>query len=235
MEFGIIILFKTYNFNIDCIILKKPISLTQYEWYSGKMVTVLSYIALATLTTNSSFFSFLKNTYLFYLAMSGLSCGLRDFDLHCNMQNLFFFSFCMWDLVSWPGLVPGSPALGVLSLSPWITSEVPLIQFSEFRTLFIHYYFFNMNKGTIKQEPNNKFNLFGYFCLLFYNCVCVCVCVCAKSFQSCLTLWDPMDCSLPRSSVYGILQATIEEWVAISSLFIFNQINAFSKWVNYLT
>ena len=59
---------------------------------SGRTVTVLSYIALATLTTNSSFFSFLKNTYLFYLAMSGLSCGLRDFDLHCNMQNLFFFS-----------------------------------------------------------------------------------------------------------------------------------------------
>ena len=57
---------------------------------SGKMVTVLSYIALATLMTNSIFFSFLKNIYLFYLAMSGLSCGLRDFDLHCSMQNLLF-------------------------------------------------------------------------------------------------------------------------------------------------
>ena len=161
-----------------------------------------------------------------------MAWGISIFIVTCRIF-FFFFSFCMWDLVSWPGLVPGSPALGVLSLSPWITSEVPLIQFSEFRTLFIHYCFFNMNKGTIKQEPNNKFNLFGYFCLLLYNCVCVCVC--AKSFQSCLTLWDPMDCSLPRSSVYGILQATIEEWVAISSLFIFNQINAFSKWVNYLT
>ena len=33
--------------------------------------------------------------------------------------------------------------------------------------------------------------------------------------QSCLTLSDPMDCSLPASSAHGILQARILEWVAI--------------------
>ena len=33
---------------------------------------------------------------------------------------------------------------------------------------------------------------------------------------SCLTLCDPMDCSLPGSSVHGILHARIMEWVAIS-------------------
>ena len=33
---------------------------------------------------------------------------------------------------------------------------------------------------------------------------------------SCLTLCDPMDCRLPGSSVHGILQARILEWVAIS-------------------
>ena len=32
----------------------------------------------------------------------------------------------------------------------------------------------------------------------------------------CPTLCDPMDCSLPGSSVYGILQARILEWIAIS-------------------
>ena len=32
--------------------------------------------------------------------------------------------------------------------------------------------------------------------------------------QSCPTLWDPVDCSLPGSSVHGILQARILEWVA---------------------
>ena len=36
----------------------------------------------------------------------------------------------------------------------------------------------------------------------------------AKSLQSCLTLCNPMDCSLPGSSVHGILQARILEWVA---------------------
>ena len=34
--------------------------------------------------------------------------------------------------------------------------------------------------------------------------------------QSCLTLCDPMDCSLPGSSVHGIFQARILEWVTIS-------------------
>ena len=38
--------------------------------------------------------------------------------------------------------------------------------------------------------------------------------------QLCLTLCDPMDCSLPGSSVHGIPQARILEWVAIS----------FSRW-----
>ena len=33
--------------------------------------------------------------------------------------------------------------------------------------------------------------------------------------QSCLTFCDPMDCSPPDSSVHGILQARVLEWVAI--------------------
>ena len=33
--------------------------------------------------------------------------------------------------------------------------------------------------------------------------------------QLCLTLCDPMDCSLPGSSVHGILQARILQWVAL--------------------
>ena len=38
----------------------------------------------------------------------------------------------------------------------------------------------------------------------------------AKSLQSCPTLCDPMDCSLPGSSVHGICQARVLEWVAIA-------------------
>ena len=38
----------------------------------------------------------------------------------------------------------------------------------------------------------------------------------AKSLQSCLTLCDPIDDSPPGSSISGILQARILEWVAVS-------------------
>ena len=34
--------------------------------------------------------------------------------------------------------------------------------------------------------------------------------------QSCLTFSDPMDCSLPGSSVHGIFQARVMEWGAIA-------------------
>ena len=36
----------------------------------------------------------------------------------------------------------------------------------------------------------------------------------AKSLQSCPTLSDPMDFSLPGSSAHGIFQARVLEWVA---------------------
>ena len=38
----------------------------------------------------------------------------------------------------------------------------------------------------------------------------------AKSLQLCPTLCNPMDCSLPGSSVHGIFQARILEWGAIA-------------------
>ena len=44
-------------------------------------------------------------------------------------------------------------------------------------------------------------------------CVCVCVCVCVLVIQLCPTLCNPIDYSPPGSSVHGILQARILEWV----------------------
>ena len=41
------------------------------------------------------------------------------------------------------------------------------------------------------------------------------LCVRAKLLKSCPTRCDPMDCSPPGSSVHGILQARILEWVAV--------------------
>ena len=39
--------------------------------------------------------------------------------------------------------------------------------------------------------------------------------------QLCLTLSDPMDCSLPGSSVHGIFQARVLEWSAIAFSLVF--------------
>ena len=41
----------------------------------------------------------------------------------------------------------------------------------------------------------------------------------AKSLQSCPTLCDPIDGSLPGSSIHGIFQARVVEWGAIAVLF----------------
>ena len=51
--------------------------------------------------------------------------------------------------------------------------------------------------------------------MFIYMCVCVCVCVCVKVLvdQLCLSLCNPVDCSPPGSSVHGILQARILEWL----------------------
>ena len=46
--------------------------------------------------------------------------------------------------------------------------------------------------------------------------LCLSVYVCVLVAKSRLTLCDPMDCGPPGSSVHGILQARILEWVAIS-------------------
>ena len=53
----------------------------------------------------------------------------------------------------------------------------------------------------------------SYFQDAFYPCV---LCF-AQSLQSCPTLCNPLGCSPPNSSVQGILQARILEWVAMSS------------------
>ena len=62
--------------------------------------------------------------------------------------------------------------------------------------------------GRNKWEKQNK----EYVCL----CVYLYICVCVKVAQLCPTLCDLMDCSLSGSSVHGILQTRILEWVAVT-------------------
>ena len=58
-------------------------------------------------------------------------------------------------------------------------------------------------------------NVMGlWWIFLYWPVMLSYVCVCLAA-QSCLTICDPIDCSLPGSSVHGILQARILKWVAI--------------------
>ena len=74
---------------------------------------------------------------------------------------------------------------------------------------------FRKGRGTRDQIANihwiieeaRKFQKNIYFCFIQFSSV----------DQSCLTLCDPMDSSLPGSAVHGIFQARILEWTAISS------------------
>ena len=55
------------------------------------------------------------------------------------------------------------------------------------------------------------------FCKLIGVKMLSCLCMRAKSVQSCPTLCSPMDCSPPGSSIHGIFQVRILEWVAMPS------------------
>ena len=88
-------------------------------------------------------------------------------------------------------------------------------------------------KSEVKKDFLLRHKEFRNFALFVYlqgqewcqHCVCVCVCVCVSMClcvcvsvhaQSCPTLWDLIDHSLPGSSVHGIFHARILKWVAIS-------------------
>ena len=50
--------------------------------------------------------------------------------------------------------------------------------------------------------------------------------------QSCPTLRDPMDCSLPRSSIHGIFQARVLEWGAIAFSVILARVSELKYSIN---
>ena len=63
-----------------------------------------------------------------YLAVPGLSYNT---DLRFGIQDIQLphFNSQLWDLVPWPGIEAGSPALGAWSLGHWATREVPPVDF----------------------------------------------------------------------------------------------------------
>ena len=75
-------------------------------------------------------------------------------------------------------------------------------------------------KFSIQLELSQKTELWGNFLNwvknIYKTLYLTAAAAAAKSLQSCLTLFDPIDGSPPGSPVSGILQARTLEWVAIS-------------------
>ena len=61
-----------------------------------------------------------------------------------------------------------------------------------------------------------------------------CMKVKSEVAQSCLTLQDPMDCSLPGSSAYGIFQARVLEWGATAFSKILSNSYQFLVFINHV-
>ena len=74
----------------------------------------------------------------------------------------------------------------------------------------------------LKTKSSNKWDIFQmmtiqtvvylYTIMVYYVRVLI-----SKLLQSCLTLYDPVDCSLTGSSLYEVFQARMLEWVAMTS------------------
>ena len=78
-------------------------------------------------------FKYLSN--YIYSASLGLSCVTQD--LRSFGGHLGSFTCGMWNLVPWPGIEPGSPALGVQSLGHWTTREVLVVHFQHVQIDFL--------------------------------------------------------------------------------------------------
>ena len=85
--------------------------------------------------------------------------------------------------------------------------------------MFQHYSLKSSHPPLVPHSPKVCSLHLCLFCCLAYRIVTVFLKSIGKESevsQSCLTLCDPMDCSLPGSSVHGIFQAIVLEWIAIS-------------------
>ena len=118
---------------------------------------------------------------------------------------------------SWPGIEPrSSPLQADSSLSE--PPRKPKYRFLKIKN-YQSYYKINFWILTLTSEWYGvKLNFLKcwfvvmYFIRINLSSATIVLCLVA---QSCLTLCNPMDCSSPGSSIHGISQARMMEWVAI--------------------
>ena len=124
---------------------------------------------------------------------------------------LFFFFGCtahMWDLSPWPGIRPPP-----LHWKSGVLTAGPLGKAQELFSITI----ISFRKRNFTATYNHRIIHLIFFHWNIYSIVLIsAAAAAAKSLQSCPTLCDPMDRSLPGSSVHGIFQARVLEWGAIA-------------------
>ena len=86
----------------------------------------------------------------------------------------------------------------------------------DFSICYRHQFPTLVTKSLSAPEHRSPSYCFLLLIMLPVCCSAVCFFVCSLVTQSCPTLYDPMDYSSLGSSIYGISQARILKWVAIS-------------------
>ena len=101
-----------------------------YHSFSAYYVCYTEFICpiyfLILFKTLAILYVFFFNLFTIYLAAWGLSCGMWSLPSALQQANS---PLQHTDLVPWPGVEPGLPALGVQSLKHWDTGEVLFVQF----------------------------------------------------------------------------------------------------------
>ena len=116
------------------------------------------------------------------------------------------------------------PELAGGSLSYWTTNEVPSVIFAGRLLLLLSDFIVSDSMRPHRWQPTRLRRPWdspgkntGVGCHFLLQCMKVkSERQVAKSLQSCPTLSDPMDFSLPGSSIHGIFQARVLEWGAIA-------------------
>ena len=110
------------------------------------------------------------------------------YSCYSGMETFFFWSCCVACeiLVLWQGIELMLPSGEMWSLNQWTTKEVPRLFLKTVLFIFI-----------LGKPQTNSF---------YYLCVC-------SAVQLWPILCDSMDCSRPASSIHGIFQTILLEWV----------------------
>ena len=144
-----------------------------------------------------------KNNYIFQVYLLQWRLDTMHWHITFGCMKIFYWCFVKWQVPLTiyfnicEKVVKVLVAQSHLTVTPWTVTWPAPLSMKFFRQEYW--------RGSCSSTPRNWAQVF-----------CIATAAAAKSLQSCPTLCDPTDCSLPGFSIPGILQARTLEWVAIS-------------------